>query len=232
MMNARMKSIFACAALALALAISASPALANLVIDPSYEDITAPFLLPGLGGVVGPPFTPGFWGAENSTIVTAENNITPMCDVQMLRMEDEGLFVTQAFQAVYVGADSICIDSGLARVTLSAWFNAVGTPGAPPVEGGVMLYFYNCATCWGNFVPFISTPINLDYDPSTWELSLATGAIPAGTRWVLVQTGFTDATLLGHPGYVDCVELDVDTSGCSPSPVDAASWGQIKALYK
>jgi hypothetical protein len=231
-MNARTNSILACAALVLALAASASPAWANLILDPSFEDNTAPFTLPGLAGVVSPVFTPGFWGAENSTVVTAENNVMPRCDVQMLRMEDEGGTVTQAFQAVDVSADSICIDSGLARITLSAWLNTIETAGIPPVEGGVTLFFYDCATCWGATVPYIGTPISLDNNPSTWELSLVSGTIPPGTRWVLVQTGFSDATLLGRPGYVDCVELEVDTSGCSPSPTDPVSWGQIKELYK
>ncbi len=231
-MNTRTNSIMACAALVLALAASAVPASANLVIDPSFEDETAPFLLPGLGGVVSPVFTPGFWGAENSTIVTAENNVAPRCQTQMLRMQDEGAVVTQAFQAVYVGADSSCIDSGHARVTLDAWLNTTELAGVPPVEGGVTVLFYNCDTCWGNTVPYISTPISLDNSPSTWELSSVSGAIPPGTRWLLVQLGFTDATLLGRPGYVDCVEMNVDTSGCSPSPAEAATWGQIKELYR
>jgi hypothetical protein len=231
-MNARRNFVIACAALVLALTASTLPARANVVIDPSFEDITAPFLLPGLGGVVGPPFTPGFWGAENATVVTAENNVAPRCDVQMLRMEDEGGTVTQAFQAVYVGADSICIDSGLAHITLSAWLNTIELAGVTPVVGGVTAFFYNCDTCWGAVVPYIGTPINLDNNPSTWELSLVSGAIPPGTRWVLVQTGFTDALLLGRPGYVDCVEMVVDTSGCSPSPTEPTSWGRIKGLYK
>jgi hypothetical protein len=231
-MNTRTNPIIACAALALALVASTLPARANLIIDPSYEDETAPFPLPGLAGVVSPAFTPGFWGAENATIVTAENNVTPRCEVQMLRMESEGGVVSQAFQAVDVSADSVCIDSGNARVSLSAWLNTPDIAGIPPVVGGVTVFFYSCATCWGNVVPYIGTPITLDNNPSTWEQSLVAGSIPAGTRWLLVQTGFTDATLVGRPGYVDCVELLVDTTGCDPVPVDATSWGHIKGLFR
>lgn len=231
-MNTRTNSIFACAALVLALAAFAMPAWANVIVDPSYEDEAAPFLLPGLAGVVSPVFTPGFWGAENATIVAAESNVTPLCEVQMLRMESEGGVVSQAFQAIDISADSLCIDSDHARVTLSAWLNTTGGAGLPPVEGGVTVFFYSCATCWGNVVPYIGTPITLDNDLATWEQSLVSGSIPPGTRWLLVQTGFTDATIVGRPGYVDCVDLQVDTSGCDPVPVDATSWGHIKGLFR
>ena len=232
-MNTWMKSSVACAALVLALAASVPPAMANDVIDPSFENESAPFLLPGLAGVVSPVFTPGFWGAENATIVTAENNVTPWCDVQMLRMENEGGVVTQAFQAIDVSADSLCIDSQHARVSLSAWLNTTDSAaGLPPVEGGVTLFFYPCATCWGGVVPYIGTPITLDNSPGTWQQSLVTGTIPPGTRWLLVQTGFSDATLQGRPGYVDCVDLSIDTADCNPSPVDGTSWGQIKGLFR
>jgi len=94
------------------------------------------------------------------------------------------------------------------------------------------VFFYSCATCWGGVVPYVGTPINLDSNPSTWELSLVTAAIPPGTRFLLVQTGFTNSTLLGRPGYVDCVGLLVDTSGCDPVPADATSWGHIKGLFR
>jgi hypothetical protein len=231
-MNTRKNSVIMGAALVLALAVSASSAWANLIIDPSFEDQSAPFVLPYLGGVVSPNFTAGFWGAENATVVTTENGVTPRCEVQMLRMEDEGGVVTQAFQAVDVSADSVCIDSGHARVQLSAWLNTMDSGISTPVQGAVTVFFYSCGTCWGNVVPYISDPINLDINSSTWELSSTSGSIPTGTRWLLIQLGFTNSTLLGRPGYVDCVDLQVDTSGCESSPAEDTTWSQIKALYR
>jgi len=229
----RYSAIFiACATLVLAIAASALPAWANLVIDPSFEDQTAPFPLPSLAGVVSPIFTGGFWGAEAATEVTAESAVTPMCDVQMLRMVAEGGVVTQAFQAVYVGEDSLCIDRGLATVTLSAYLNTTELGGAVPVEGGATVFFYSCDTCWGNVVPYLTDPINLDNSPSTWQVSTASGPIPPGTRWLLVQMGFTEASLLGRPGYVDCVDMVIDVSGCGAVPTEAATWGRIKGLYR
>jgi hypothetical protein len=234
LMNARRDSLvfIACATAVLALAVSTSPAWANLVVDPSFEDQPAPFPLPGLAGIVSPVFTPGFWGAEFATVVTAENGVAPMCEVQMLRMENEGGVVTQAFQAVYVGADSLCIDRGLATVTLSAYLNTTELGGVPPVEGAATVFFYSCDTCWGGVVPYITAPINLDNSPGTWELSSTSGPIPPGTRWLLVQMGFTDASLLGRPGYADCVQMEIDTSACGAVPADAATWGRIKRLYR
>jgi hypothetical protein len=81
-------------------------------------------------------------------------------------------------------------------------------------------------------VPYITTPISLDNNPGTWEPSLVAGSVPPGTRWVLVQLGFSNATLLGRPGYVDCVELELDTTACEPSPAESTSWGQIKGLFR
>ncbi|MFH1143222.1 MAG: hypothetical protein V1774_01600 [Candidatus Eisenbacteria bacterium] len=221
-----------CATLVYALAAPTQSAWANVVIDPSFETQTAPFLLPGLAGIVGPVFTPGFWGAEFATVVTAESLVTPRCETQMLRMENEGGAVTQAFQAVYVGADSICIDNGLATVTLEAWLNTTELAGVVPVEGGVTVFFYSCDTCWGNVVPFITDPISLDNSPGTWEVSSTAGVIPPGTRWLLVQMGFTDASLLGRPGYVDCVQMEIDTSDCAAVPADVSTWGRVKELYR
>ncbi len=82
-MNARRNSLIGCAALALAFLATAPSARAqNLISDPSFEKNPYPYTLPGLGPLVGPPFVPGYWGAEDGMIAVADSDLTPPCGRQ------------------------------------------------------------------------------------------------------------------------------------------------------
>jgi len=207
-MNSRTNRILVCAVLVAAVAASAQSARANLLVDPGYEVnalTSASNVLNNFAGFQ------GIWGAEVGAIVGAENGVTPPEGVQMLRMDDDGLVATQTFQVTDVTAYAGLIDSGNAVVGLSALFNVDAH--VPAAVGGVTVLFFSAA----NFGSQIGSPITanlntLDALPSTWESASAGGPVPIGTRWLVSQVAYGNASLIGddgviHPGYVDIADL-------------------------
>jgi hypothetical protein len=203
------------------------PAVGQTLYDPSFELATNP--LPPLPEVLGPPtFVSGFWAAEVSFVVDFADGITPYDGQQMLQMWDDGISVTQAFQAIDVSAIADCIDAGGVGITFLARFNA---PSLPEELGGVEVGFYACDGCWGqDLAPTIHSGIYLDGSPSTSESVSTSGTIPVGTRWLAVQVHFRDTTLEGRAGYVDSAELQIDCA--PPTPAQPNTWGRIKARYQ
>lgn len=185
-------------------------AQANLLSDQSFENGIDP--LPGLGAVVGPPFSPGFWGAEVGGEVMGERGVDPCHLRRMLYMEDDGLTVTQTFQAVDVSAFARLIDSGNGVANLSACYNTHLTT-APALRSSSGLLFYAGANDWNNPLDTFLTADTLDTNPGTWEVFQQSAPIPKGTRWILVQLGFQSAFLREHGpgarGYVDDAFLEV-----------------------
>src|SRR5260221_6992641 len=168
----------------LALAFSAATASAALLVNPGFDNPSpAPGPLPpaGFGNVVGPPFSPGFWGAENASItsgvVAAPNGpVTPLSLKGMIEMRDDGLSVTQAWQVVNV--------TGMLppspKVGLSGWFTvSAQTAGA---VAGVRIWAFDNINDWP--APTVTSAINgtLDAASTTWQqISLAPVAVPSTT---------------------------------------------------
>lgn len=188
----------------LAAACSTSLARANLISDSSFENGVNP--LPGLGSVVGPPFSPGFWGAEKGGEVLNERGVQPWDLTHMLYMEDEGGNVTQAFQAVDVSAFTTLIDSGNAQ----ADFRAVANTYLSGQEFAPGLMFFATANSWPSPIGSQFWGLLLDSDANTWENFAALAPIPVGTRWIIVQVGYNNAYLpAGERAYVDSVYFNV-----------------------
>ena len=197
-------SLFVCAAF-----ITAS-AKANLLVDPGFE--SNPLTTDAAVINTPNPMLPGVWGQENSTIVGAEFTVTPAQGVKMLRMENTGSY-TQTFQATDVTSYAALIDAGGATVNINALFNA--NPKIPAALGGIGVSFFT-ASNYGSLTSFISNTLTLDNTPGTWQSISVSGAIPAGTRWLLSQVYFQDSTLQGAPpdptfygGYVDAADLTI-----------------------
>lgn len=181
---------------------------ANLLNNPGFETnllTTANNVLTNFPGFQ------GVWGPEAATIVTAENGVTPIQGVQMLRMVDTGSY-TQTFQITDVTASAGLIDSGGALVNLTAQFNVDKALSA--ALGVVSLTFFTTSTYASNIPPYLTASLTLDTSPNTWQPISLTIPVPVGTRWLLSQVAYQDATLLGidgvyHPGYVDAADTTI-----------------------
>jgi hypothetical protein len=113
----------------LAIAIGAVTASAHPLVNPGFDNSSpGPGAVGGFTSVVGPPFSPGFWGAENSTIVATGgfvDPVTPLSSPYMLEMSDAGGTLTEAWQVVNVAGDlppNSSVDSALgslSQVTVS-----------------------------------------------------------------------------------------------------------------
>ncbi|MBM4102627.1 MAG: PEP-CTERM sorting domain-containing protein [Planctomycetes bacterium] len=182
-------------------------ASANLLVDPGFETnplTTYTNVLTNFPGFVGQ------WGDEVSTIVTAENGITPFQGVRMLRMDDDGLTATQTFQSTDVTAFAATIDAGGVGINAIAQYNA--HPHLSAALSNITVFFFSAAN-WGSQIgtPLVSNLI-LDASPNTWQANLVAGIVPVGTRWMVTQVAYQNASLLGsdgamYPGYVDAAEL-------------------------
>ena len=181
---------------------------ANVLVNPGFETnllTTANNVLTNFPGFQ------GVWGPEAGTIVTAENGVTPIQGVQMLRMVDTGSY-TQTFQITDVTASAGLIDSGGAVVNLTAQFNVDKALSA--ALGVVSLSFFTTSTYASNIPPYLTASLTLDTSPNTWQPISLTIPVPVGTRWLLSQVAYQDATLLGidgqyHPGYVDAADTTI-----------------------
>jgi hypothetical protein len=211
MKNLILISLFVCAAF---ITVSAK---ANLLVDPGFESnplTTAANVLTNF------PAYQGVWGQENSTIVGAEFTVTPAQGVQMLRMDNTGSY-TQTFQTTDVTSYAALIDAGGTTVNINALFNA--NPKIAAALGGIGVSFFT-ASNYGSLTSSISNTFTLDNAPGTWQPISVSGAIPVGTRWLLSQVFFQDATLQGAPpdptfygGYVDAADLTI-----TPEPATIA----------
>ena len=206
-MNTRTNWILACAGLALAFAASAPAARANLLVDPGFEVNPLDTAYNVLNFF---PTYQGIWGVEAATITGVDGGVTPAQGLKMLRMVDDGQAgTTQGMQVTDVTSYAALIDGGGATVNMSALFNA----NLPAALGGVYVSFFS-ANYYGSLTGFIGNTLTLDNTTTTWEPILVSGAIPAGTRWLLSQVLYSDASLLGsdgvsYPGYVDAAELTI-----------------------
>lgn len=208
-MFSRTNRILTAVAVAAAFALAGPAAWANLLVDPGFE-VNA---LTNYANVL-TDFTTyqGVWGVENGLITGAENGVTPPEGVQMLRMDDDGLVTTQGFQVTDVTSYAGPIDAGSGVVTLTALFN-VDTH-VPAALGGVYIQFFSASNYGSQIGAGLAGPLSLDNQVNTWEPASVTTPIPVGTRWLLSQVYYSNASLIGndgavHPGYVDAAILRV-----------------------
>jgi hypothetical protein len=181
----------------LAVAFAGATASAQLA-DPGFE--TQPLI--GFGTVVGPPFDPFDWGAENAIITGAVGPVIPF-GTKMLCMSDDGLVVTQAWQAVPIPANV-----PNRRVKFGALFT-VDSSGFGTVAQ-VVLRTYAQGDDFGDPPTNIFVqPGTLDGAAHTWEKISLEQAIPANTAYLLAEVNYVNSTLFDPvsmqpiPGYVD-----------------------------
>lgn len=96
---------------------------ANLLNNPGFE-ISA--FTSAANVLTNFPGFQGIWGPEVGSITGATAGVTPAAGSNMLRMDDDGLSYTQAFQVVDVSSFGATISTGTAMVNASAFFNTVG----------------------------------------------------------------------------------------------------------
>ncbi len=182
---------------------------ANLLVDPGYESNPLDTAANVLGAFV---TYQGVWGVEAATITGVDGGVTPAQGSLMLRMVDDGQAgTTQGMQVTDVTAYAGVIDSGGATINMSALFNV--DTGLPAALGGVYVSFFT-ASNYGSLTSFIGNTMTLDTNPASWELITTGGSIPVGTRWLLSQVLYSDASLIGndgatHPGYVDSGRMEI-----------------------
>jgi hypothetical protein len=208
-MNVRTNRIVVCAGLVLAIAACAQPAQANLLVDPGFEVNPLDTAANVLNNF---PLYQGIWGVEAATITGVDGGVTPFQGVKMLSMVDDGQAgTTQGMQVTDVTSYAALIDAGGGTVNMSALFDANLNLSA--ALGGVYVSFFS-ANYYGSLTSYIGNTLTLDSATSTWEPISVSGAIPVGTRWLLSQVVYSDASLLGsdgvsYPGYVDAADLSI-----------------------
>ena len=195
-----------------------APAAAQLV-DPAWD--SSPLGPVGnFGLVVGPPFSAGFWGAEDADVVSALCP-GPLSPGNFLRLNLGGGSYSQAWQAVDVSTGTP------ATISFSAWFNTCGVGGAAV---GVAIRTFNSANGWPAHTLYVSNQILLDGNVQSWErVALECVSIPADTKWIVAEVFQANATAI-QPSAVDNAELLFDPH--CPVPTKSSTWGSVKALYR
>ena len=198
----------------LALALAASSAQANLLVDPGFESNP----LTPIGNVLNPPTMPtGVWGHESSAITGSVGAVSPSSGLQMLSMTNAGAVSTQAVQAVNVSSFSGLINGG-ANFTLSADFNAA-QPGA---IGGLLMQFFSGGGYGSQIGSFVAGNINVDGNAAGWQTHSISGLIPVGTQTMLAQVYYLNASLGGQAGFVDAADFSITAV---PEPTTLAMMG-------
>jgi hypothetical protein len=195
---------------ALALLSTAASVQANLLTDPSFE--IGP-LLPGIGVITNIPGNASTWGAENGNLVGVQGAVVPNSGIQMLEMLDDGAVATQGWQAVNVTGLAAQIDAGVVAYSVGAHYNHAGFVSA--ASASTALAFIDSSALWGNFSgPQVSSGMTLDSNPLSWQIIGSAGIIPNGTRWLVIQVAYGNASMaipgaVNAPGYVDDAWIEV-----------------------
>lgn len=192
----------------------------NTLTDPSFESNP---LVPLVPAITNYPGFVGQWGHENSTIVTAQNSITPANGNLMLRVDSTGGGYSQTGQVIDLTSLGAQIDAGLVTYAGSALFNA----NLPAAQASVIAHFVDNTALHGNTTgPDNSTGnVTVNSNTADWESFGVNGIIPTGTRWVFFQVAYFDASLNNsagaiEPGYVDSAVFDVRVA---PEPTTLAT---------
>jgi len=194
------------------------------VVNASFEDNTNLF---GFDGAVTElPQTFGIWAGDVSSIVPAENSITPRTGDQMLRFDcafvrpcepgSLGGITADVWQLMDISA----FPAGTVVETTS-YFNRA--PGAPPEFGGEIriwpsLPVFSTSSQIVTPVDFVLQTFLTDADPATWEVFQMSLVLPAGVDvlGVLVQQVSLGGAL---GGYADDISISFDgVTAVTPIP--------------
>jgi len=158
---------------------------------------------------------PGFqgtWGAEDGTIVTGlTNGVAPFTGSKMLRMTNDGLTASQTVQVIDISSLAVLVDAGGLEAEFSAHFNAATGVAAASSQATIRYYSSNGL---GGATTLASDSLILDADTSTWQPNGVTAAIPAGTRWMVVELAYGNASIGALAGFVDDAQLCIRKLPC------------------
>lgn len=210
-------------ALGLLLAAAGAPTAlgVNLLTDPGFEVNAVTTAANSLNNF---PGFQGVWGQENSTIVGVVGAVSPFAGQKQLQMDFTGGVTTQAFQTIDVTSYAALIDANNASLNASAYFNA----DLPAAFGGVYISYFTGNTYGTNFGPLDVSGFTLDGSAATWQQASLTVPVPAGTRWILFQVAYAEATLFNSAGTVGSGY--VDNAFAEIRGVPAPSAGVLLAL--
>jgi hypothetical protein len=185
-------------------ALVMTSAHANLLNNPGFE-ISA--FTSAANVLTNFPGFQGIWGPEVGSITGATAGVTPAAGSNMLRMDDDGLSYTQAFQVVDVSSFGATISTGTAMVNASAFFNTVGGfTGAFSLINVAFFSGPSYGTILGNSGNGL---LMLDANPQTWEFGSVSSLIPIGTNWMMFQVAYNNASMAGNPGFVDDTSMTI-----------------------
>jgi hypothetical protein len=123
-------------------------------------------------------------------------------------MTNAGGNATQAYQVTNVSAFISSIDLGTATVNLNAMFSFNHDMNTPP-HSALSLDFFT-GDNWGTLITGQSILVNrILEDIVGWDYAQIDGTIPVGTRWIVSQVLYSNASLQGYAGYVDAAELTI-----------------------
>ena len=210
--------------IAVATLIAASSDASAQLVNPGFDN-AVPGLGPvgGFGTVVGPPFSPGAWVAELSSIVAIGGGpggpVAPNSNPYMLQMSNSGDTLCQCWQVINV-AGSLPPNPA---VTFTALFNASST--APSAVGAVRIFTFATGSNWPTWSQINQQTGTLDANTQTWQpITLPLTPIPTNTDWILAEVYYVNSTLgfSGNRAYVDDARL---TIASIPEPTTVALAG-------
>jgi hypothetical protein len=174
------------------------------------------------------PRSTGEWRSESTTIVAAENGIQPFEGQQMLRIlhadptgsgRARGAEVYQAIDLMPLAAE---IAQGRVSITLSARFNRVPGDRQTDTEFALSAWTHHGPLATFNpdrpSAPAISTPLQTDGDPATWQPVTLRVVPPTDAQFLIVQlfageNVFNDVRGVEFDGhYADDVQLALTIS--------------------
>lgn len=203
------------------LAIGGSVAFGFPIADDSFENLP----LDGYANVLD-NWIQGTWGSEYSSITGSTSNVLTAHGSKMLSANAGGDVWTQTVQLLDVSALAGLIDSGGAVANFRALYNYDGPAGAQSLAG---LWSFGQSDRWGSHTNVLFNTAALDGVANTWEHNVVSMTLPVGTRWLITEVGFVNASLGGQPGYVDAGNLEIVPE---PSILVAAGVGLAALLRR
>ena len=145
------------------------------------------------------PLTPGFWGVEQAVRDTGPTNgVIPYKGSWMLKMDDDNLTWTQAFQFVDISGRGT-----LNELEVEAWHNS----DASAAVIGLRVHYFETANDWGSPLGTDVRSMVLDNDTSTWQGLYYRSPIPGAANWVGFEVSFNNASIGTDSGFVDNASL-------------------------
>lgn len=105
----------------------------------------------------------------------------------------------------------------------------------PAANSSILVTFHDATATFGGMSgPLISQGLFLDANPATWEPATVSGVIPVGTRWLVTQVAYNNASLLSNNGalaggYVDSAFTEIRIVP-EPTALSLAGLGVVSLL--